>query len=70
MARLDMKEALLCNPLVTLAWLLVPAVIIALEKNPKWGEMTMARVGLPAILAVAAAAVLINWILLVMLRHV
>ena len=70
LARLDLKEALLCNPLVTVVWLMMPAATILMELKPRLWQATLARFGLPAIMVAGVAALLMNWILLIMLSHV
>ena len=70
LGRLDLREALLCNPLVTAVWLTTPVMAVLWERKPKLLATVLERVGLIPALLTAVLTVLINWIFLISLRHV
>ncbi len=70
LGRLDLREAILCNPMVTLIWLALPGLVILLQAKPHALPHLIAKLGLFSVLTTVILTIFINWLLLISMKHI
>ena len=70
LGRLDLQEAILCNPMVTLVWLTLPGLAIVLQARPNALPQLIAKLGLFPVLTTLILTILFNWLLLISMNHI